>query len=201
MTLAIRGAGSAIASELMTMPQVAMDCVAVPRDTLMPDADRYLFCQGVQIGKPAEAQEDEERGLQWRVNFAWIRDECDRLIATNDRARIVVIGSDAGFTGCYDEIYAETKARLHQYVRSKRLRTPRQQLVCIAPSVIEDGGMTLRRPDQDRLPAKRAAHPKGRFLWAVEVAKLVHYCLYVDAGYLSGIVIRLNGGAHTCSPS
>ena len=178
------------------MPIVAADYVAVPRDTPMPDADRYLFCQGVLIGKRVGDQSDEERALAWRVNYAQIRDECDRLIAGNDQARICVIGSEAGYVGSYDAIYAQTKAALHQYVRDKRLRTPEQQLICIAPSLIEDAGMCSRRVDMENVERKRQSHPKGRLLTAAEVARLVYFVLYEDRGYLSGVVLRMNGGAH-----
>lgn len=196
MTLAIRGAGSAIAREFMAMPAVAMESVTVARDVPMPDADRYLFAAGFIAGKRCDDQSEEERQRAWRVNYTDVRDECDRLIDTNDRARICVIGSEAGFVGSYDETYAATKAKLHHYVRNKRLRTPEQQLVCIAPGIIEDTGMTLRRTDTDNLERKRLAHPKQRFLKAVEVARLIYHVLYVDEGYLSGVIIRMNGGGH-----
>ena len=54
--------------------------------------------------------------------------------------------------------------------------------------------MTLRRTDRDRLERRAAKHPKRRFLDAADVARLVHFLLYVDRGYVSGCVIRMHGG-------
>ncbi|MFS2208487.1 hypothetical protein, partial [Variovorax sp. Varisp36] len=62
----------------------------------------------------------------------------------------------------------------------------------MAPGIIGDAGMTLRRADKHNLMARQMAHRKRRFIEAIEVARLIHFLLYVDQGYLSGIVIRMN---------
>jgi hypothetical protein len=54
--------------------------------------------------------------------------------------------------------------------------------------------MTLRRDDTENLERRREEHPKKRFLTSLEVAKMVHHLLYVDEGYTTGTVIRMNGG-------
>jgi NAD(P)-dependent dehydrogenase (short-subunit alcohol dehydrogenase family) len=122
---------------------------------------------------------------------------CDQVFDERELARVVVIGSESGFSGSYDSAYAAAKAGLHAYVETKRLK-PRQQLVCVAPGIIADAGMTTRRPDKDALAARALEHPKRRFVTALEVAKLIRFLLYDDIGYLSGITIRMNGGQHTC---
>jgi NAD(P)-dependent dehydrogenase (short-subunit alcohol dehydrogenase family) len=73
---------------------------------------------------------------------------------------------------------------------------PQQQIVCVSPGIIEDAGMTVRREDRVNLARRRDMHPKRRFLRAIEVARMIHFLLYVDEGYTSGVVIRMNGGAH-----
>jgi NAD(P)-dependent dehydrogenase (short-subunit alcohol dehydrogenase family) len=197
--LAIRGYGSEIARELAQLVPGTETIVPIPRNGAMPvNATRYLFCAGVLYARPAVEQREAEIEESRRVNLWQVTDDCERILSVNDRARICLIGSESGYAGSYDGTYAAAKRELHSYVETKRLRTKDQQLVCIAPSIIEDCGMTQRREDRENLERRRQAHPKGRFLWAYEVARLVHFCLYVDDGYLCNVTIRMNGGgAHT----
>jgi NAD(P)-dependent dehydrogenase (short-subunit alcohol dehydrogenase family) len=197
--LAINGGSSAIARALVSEWTPPSEVVySIPRGADMPlTAMRYLFCQGLLFGKRADELTDDQVAECYHVNFTWVANQCDRILDANDYARICVLGSESAFAGSYDGAYAGAKRELHGYVETKRLRTPDQQLVCIAPSIIADAGMTTRRTDLDNLERRRTAHPKGRFLKATEVASLIHHVLYVDSGYLSGVTIRMNGGAHT----
>lgn len=198
MTIAINGWRSAIAQELIKM--VGVDsCYLVIRGDPMPLYDksaRFLFCQGLLASENMHKQDLTFQRESLHTNFEWIRDQCDLIIRANDLARICVIGSESGFTGSFDGSYALAKSLLHAYVERKTLRTVHQQLVCVAPSIIKDAGMTLRRQDRDNLERRAATHPKGRFIEAAEVARLVHFLLYEDRGYISGVTIRMNGGAH-----
>lgn len=196
--IAVRGHKSAIVQALLPLLPATEAVIEVARGECMPlGADRYLFCAGLLLGKSNHAM--EELNATFEANYWSVRNEVDRIVAKNDRARICVIGSESGFAGSYDQAYALAKAGVHQYVEEKKLRTPEQQLVCVAPSIISDAGMTMRRTDSDVLVRKCRAHPKRRFVTSVEVARLVHFVLYVDRGYLSNTVIRMNGGQHTCT--
>lgn len=200
--LVVRGAASEIAKALVALLPAGENVYVARRHVNLPTtAERYLFCDGLLIGKRLADQTDDETSDTMFANFYGVRDQCDRVIANNDYARIVVIGSESAFAGSYDESYATAKRRLHDYVETKELRTPHQQLVCVAPSIIGDCGMTTRRADAVNLERRRREHPKQRFLQAKEVARLVHFLLYVDRGYTSGVVIRMNGGAHTVNVS
>lgn len=194
--IAIRGAGSEVVRRLE--PHIAGDEVLrVHRDEDMPvNVERYLFCQGLIRPKRRSEQTNDEIVEGLSVNLWYTLDQCERIFSANVKARVCVIGSESGFAGSHDDTYAVAKAELHKYVERKRLKSPYQQLICIAPSIIRDCGMTTRREDGQNLMMRRATHPKQRFLDAEEVARLVHYVLYVDRGYLSGVTIRMNGGAH-----
>lgn len=158
------------------------------------DADRYLFCQGLLRPKRLEDQTPDERDESWEVNFASIARVCDGIIEGNHRARICVIGSESGYRDSFDGTYACAKARLHRYVEAKALRYPGQQLVALSPSIVGDAGMTTRRKDTDNLNRRLAAHPKGRFLRAREVAAMAHLLLYGEGmDYVTGTVIRMHG--------
>lgn len=191
--IAIRGAGSRIAHEFRKFDTI----VGVPRNEDVPtNIERYLFCAGLLRAKQASEQTGPEREEGYRVNLWQVTDDCERILSANDKARICVIGSESGFVGSYDAVYAHAKHSLHAYVERKKLK-PGQQLVCIAPGVIEDCGMATRRCDTWRLDERKARHPQRRFLRAAEVARLAHYVLYVDEGYLTNVVLRMNGGEHT----
>jgi NAD(P)-dependent dehydrogenase (short-subunit alcohol dehydrogenase family) len=196
--LAIRGANSQLAVELAKLVAGDDAIMAVNRDEPLPHAERYLFAQGFLAGKAITSATPELIAQTFMVNAALVIGECDLTIANNDRARICIIGSESGFAWSFDGAYAASKAAVHRYVETKELRTAQQQLICVAPGIIKDAGMTTRRADKEGLARREAQHPKRRFLTSLEVARLVHHVLYVDEGYLSGVIIRMNGGEHTC---
>jgi NAD(P)-dependent dehydrogenase (short-subunit alcohol dehydrogenase family) len=195
----VRGGGSAIVAALYGL--LNEQIYSVPRDVAIDqkialDNDRFLFCAGVLRPKSIDEQTDAELEEGYRVNLWQVTDDCERILSANDKARICVIGSESAYNGSYDGVYADAKRSVHGYVERKQLK-PGQQIVCISPGPIEDCGQFIRRLDTWRTDERRARHPQKRFLKAIEVARLVHFVLYVDDGYLSNVVIRLNGGEHT----
>lgn len=186
--IAVTGMSSAIAREFS-----AISPEPLVRFRQGIRAGRYLFCQGVLHGRSMADHLPRSLADTFEANFAAVARACDAIFADEADARVVVIGSQSGFGGSYDMAYAGAKAALHLYVEAKRLG-PAQQLVAIAPGIIADAGMTERRADQAELARRASAHPKGRFLTAAEVARLVRFLLFEDAGYLTGTVIRMHGG-------
>jgi NAD(P)-dependent dehydrogenase (short-subunit alcohol dehydrogenase family) len=191
----VRGAQSAIAQELDAMCHV----VPVERGEQMPiSGERYLFCAGLIRQKRITDQTESEIAETFMVNAGSVIKECDRLLAVNPKARICIIGSESGFKGSFDASYAASKAAVHRYVETKRLPFPGQQIVCIAPTHILNTGMCGRRNADgvELMEKRRIAHQKQRWLQPVEVARLVHFLLCQDQGYITNIVIRMNGGQH-----
>lgn len=200
MTLAVRGASSRIAEELFELIPRDEDVVRVDRTENIAGirAQRYLFCQGFIQSRAIWDQSRQDQGLSFLINASQVIESCDKILEWNDVARICVLGSESGESWSFDGSYAAAKAGLHRYVETKRLRTHDQQLICVAPTIIRDAGMTTRRNDLATVDQRALQHPKGRFLLAEEVARLIHFCLYQDQGYLTGQVIRMNGGSSTC---
>lgn len=193
--IAIRGADSAIAKALVGLLPKWECWVAVPRGETPPvDASRYFFAQGLLRSKPMAEQTEDEITESMAVNAAQVIHQCDYLLGANANARICVMGSESGYSGSYDETYSVAKQKLHRYVETKRCKYPGQQLVCVAPSIISDAGMTLRRDDTEGLEQRRMSHPKRRYIKSIEVARLVHFLLYADCGYMTGTVLRMHGG-------
>ena len=190
----VRGAGSAIAQALNELHPIC----PVHRGERMPDAERYLFCTGLIHQKRASHQTDDEIRDTFDVNFISVIRECERLIDNNPAARICVVGSESGFKGSFDAVYAAAKTGLHSYVETKRLKYPDQQLVCVAPTCVLNTGMNLQRNADGVVALERRCqlHPKKRWLQPVEVASMIHYLLCVDEGYTTGVVVRMSGGEH-----
>lgn len=160
-----------------------------------PVCERFLFCQGLLRAKPINMQTASEIAEGMEVNFLSIQRWIDAIVARETPVRICVIGSESGFMGSFDENYAEAKAKLHTYVENKKL-FPYQQLVCVAPTIIGDAGMTVRRLDVERLEHRRTTHPFRRFLSSEEVAKFCRHLIYFGSPFVSNVVIRMNGGEH-----
>lgn len=195
MTVIITGWNTSVAEEFRAFRPVDDLCFRADtrKGPFHLQAERYLFCQGFLLPKRSDEMTLAESDETMRANCFSITKACDRIIEVNDYARICVIGSESGYRGSYNATYAQAKAMLHDYVTGKKLRTPHQQLVAISPDIIEDSGMTRRRADIENLDRRRAKHPKGRFLTALEVAKMAITLLYHQP-YISGTVIRMHGG-------
>lgn len=183
-----RGAGDDVELDLASFDATAL------RERFPTDAERYVLAAGrltpARLGDQSAAQIEQSLA----VNCISTVQICEHVLTANPRARIVVLGSESGEKGSFDTSYFLAKAALHSYVRERRLHHPTQQLVAVAPSTIGDSGMTQRRSDQDNVNRILAGLPKRRFLEAVEVARLIAFLLFTDAGYLSNEVINVNGG-------
>jgi len=156
------------------------------------DLDDYLLCAGVLHGKRIGEMTGLELSETMSVNFASIASFCDRLFDYNDKARVCVIGSQSGVNGSYDMAYAGAKAALHLYVETKALSTIQQHLVCVAPTIIEDAGMTQRRGDLKAKLAEGKCRRLRRWLKAEEVARIALFALKEPA--LCNTVINASGG-------
>jgi NAD(P)-dependent dehydrogenase (short-subunit alcohol dehydrogenase family) len=162
---------------------------------IIGDAHRYVFAAGVLYNKPLSEQTGDEIAESLFVNMVNVITACEYLLEHDPHARICVIGSKAGEAGSYDQTYAAAKAGIHNYVRNARIIQD-QQIVCIAPTIIMDSGMTRRRNNEGikALEMRRKKHPKKRYLQAIEVARLIYFLLYIDQGFITNTVIKMKGG-------
>ena len=118
---------------------------------------------------------------------------CEKLLSINSNARIIIISSESGLKGSFDETYFLSKSALNRYVEERSVGT-NQQLVSISPSTIEDSNMTIARKDKERLEQYKSMHPKKRFLSMVEVANLINYLFDDNSKYICNENININGG-------
>ncbi len=153
----------------------------------------FIFCHGYLSGEHIAFQEEKDIIKTLTINLISTVIICEKIFNANSNARIIIIGSESANYGSYDMTYACAKAGLECYVKTKKLK-PNQQLLCISPHIIIDAGMTTRRDDLDNVDVRALDHPKKRWITSMEVAKTIYHYLYVDEGYTTGQVIRMNGG-------
>lgn len=188
--IGITGKQSSITQSFIKL--INEDVVYGTTETLPLNLNSYLLCAGVLVGKDAQSISDTDARDTFHVNFLNVIRFCDKVFTENKHARICVIGSESGFKGSYDMVYAGSKVALHLYVESKKLQYPEQHLVCVAPTIIEDSGMTQRRKDLTDVIEKGKKRRMGRWLLSDEVARVAYFALHEPS--LSNTIIRMTGG-------
>ena len=175
--LAVTGYGTSIVRELSRLIDEPISRIGgsgsqwFDSDFIIPDAERFVLAAGVLYGKRVADQSVYDIATGLAINLISPMRLCEEILAKNDRARICVIGSESGFSGSFDDVYAAAKAGLHGYVLSRKV-LPTQQLVAVAPPIISDAGMTMRRPDYPAILSKR------KTVTSQQVAIVVHQLLY-----------------------
>jgi 3-oxoacyl-[acyl-carrier protein] reductase len=127
---------------------------------------------------------------------------CCRAVAPSmierRRGRIITIGSIAG---CYGRptgsIYAVAKAAVHEYTRclAAQLREHNIPVNCVAPGgTVTERFLRIHEVDQSRLTEEGTLDRYGR---PHEVAAVVGFLCTDGGGFISGQVIRVDGGGQT----
>ena len=109
---------------------------------------------------------------------------------------IVTIGSIAGLSGNLSEVsYRVSKAAVHQYMRclAAQLRPNGVYANVVAPGEIITARFEASRPTKDDRKVEFGA--LSRYGWPIEVAKAVEFFVTADSSYVSGQVLRVDGGA------
>lgn len=195
MRYAIVGYKTTIAERFAaTVKEREPDAVIIPCTThdVPFDADYYLFCSGWLAGEDMQGITDGQAADTFRINFTDPVRAVDTILEMNPKAKIVIIGSLSGIKGSYDVTYAAAKAGVHLYVKTKKLVHPGQHLVCVAPGIIQDSGMTERRNDYEACMARGRDRRIGRWLMAQEVADVVHVVINQPA--FCNLVVPMSGG-------
>jgi len=125
---------------------------------------------------------------------------CCREVAAGMRARkrgwIVNIGSIAGLGGnASSVIYSTSKAAVHEYTRclAAQLRRDNVYVNAIAPGEIITARFLASRETDERRKVEDGT--LTRYGWPMEIARSVEFLASGDSSYITGQVIRVDGGA------
>ena len=112
------------------------------------------------------------------------------------RGWIVTIGSIAGLSGHASEVvYGTAKAAVHEYTRclAAQLRPHGVYANVIAPGEIITARFEASRPTRDERKVRAGA--LTRYGWPEEIARAVEFLATEDSSYITGQVLRIDGGA------
>jgi 3-oxoacyl-[acyl-carrier protein] reductase len=109
---------------------------------------------------------------------------------------IVNIGSIAGLSGhAHEVVYGVSKAAVHEYTRclAAQLRPDNVYVNAIAPGEIITARFVASRPTNE----DRKVHDGTltRYGWPDEIAKTVEFFVTNDSSYITGQILRVDGGA------
>jgi short-subunit dehydrogenase len=162
VSIGVTGARSKIITELaditgeeMVRLEIDMADPGAPLPLWLPDTRYFVLAAGVLHGKRILELSAREIIECLSVNTINVIRLCEHILAERNDAAICVVGSESGWKGSYDQLYAASKAAVHAYVKTRYTQGRYQQLVGIAPPIILDCGMTTRRPDFEQIKESR----------------------------------------------
>ncbi len=109
---------------------------------------------------------------------------------------VVTIGSIAGLSGHRSEVaYGTAKAAVHEYTKclAAQMRPYGVYANVIAPGEIITPRFVASRPTTDERKVTEGS--LTRYGWPIEVAKAVEFFVTADSSYVSGQILRVDGGA------
>ncbi len=113
-----------------------------------------------------------------------------------ERGWIVTIGSIAGLAGHRGAaMYSTAKAAVHEYTRclAAQLRPHGVNANVLAPGEIITARFVASRPTREERMVRKG--PLTRYGWPEEVAKAVEFLVTEGGSYITGQVLRIDGGA------
>lgn len=174
--------------------------------------DILVNCAGGDIGSQGAMGENAGKPLSNDAVFIAVEDVrtvldrnimtcilCCREVAPEMIARkagwIVNIGSISGLSGhAQGAIYSSAKAAVHEYTRclAAQLRPDNVYANAIAPGPIITPRFEASRPiDKAK---KLTGGTLKRYGWPIEIARTVEFLVTQDSSYMTGQVLRVDGG-------
>ena len=161
---------------------------------LIKNSDKIVILHSKLSSKSHLKKSFKDITNQICLNLTSIIRICEIALNSNPKARIVILGSESGLKGSYDIIYALTKSSIHKYVEERKIKYKDQQLLCLAPSTISDGKMTLKRKDKKNIKKSININPKKRGIKSKEISIFIYKLLFEITDYVSNTTIHINGG-------
>ena len=199
-------------------------CVAIQQELITPADGRALVAAAVRafgrldvlvanhgIWEPADAPIAAMKDAQWRrtlgVNLDSVYGLVQAAVGAMERqgrgadgvaGHIVLISSTAGQRGeAYHADYAVTKGALISLTKSlsSELAPKGIRVNCVAPGWVDTEMSAATLADMELGPKIAAGIPVGRAASAREIAGPVLFLCTPLAGFISGEILNVNGGA------
>jgi 3-oxoacyl-[acyl-carrier protein] reductase len=145
--------------------------------------------------------DDLEHAFHGNVfSFFSIVKEAAALLAQSDAGRVVAVGSFTSHVFRTDirsfPLSASSKGALETAVKSLALHLASKSVTvnCVVPGLIEKGAGTEDSLPRDELEASCLKVPLGRIGRPDDVAAAIDFLLSIDAGYITGQSLHVNGG-------
>jgi 3-oxoacyl-[acyl-carrier protein] reductase len=182
-----------------------------PIDILVANAGGDIGAGGTGVGRGGRPSPDDCIGTPL-ADIRAVMDRnllscilCCREVAPDmmarKRGRIITIGSIAGTFGRDDgAIYSVAKAAVHEYTRclALQLRSYNVPVNCVAPGgTVTNRFLVIHDIDQEKLIEEGTLNRYGR---PHEVASVVAFLASEEGRFISGQVIRVDGGSQ-CWPA
>jgi NAD(P)-dependent dehydrogenase (short-subunit alcohol dehydrogenase family) len=156
-------------------------------------------CAGIVRDTPAGTMPEEQMNAMWHVNLAGMARVCRTALPhLSDGASIVNIGSIAGSVGRFPRIsmYSATKAGVEALTRGLACEVASRgiRVNAVAPGFIRAPFGADWKDISGGEEALARHVPMGRLGEAEEVAEVVEFLMSPRASYMTGSVIRVDGG-------
>lgn len=156
-----------------------------------------VIVRKAQLAEVTEADWALQEEINLRATFFLARDVAERMVAGDEGGRIVLLTSQAWWTGGLEgsTVYAATKGGVVSLTRGfSRNYAPHGVLVnCVAPGAV-DTPMLHEGSDAAKLEQLRASIPLGRFAEPEELASVILFLASDHARYISGATLNVTGG-------
>jgi 3-oxoacyl-[acyl-carrier protein] reductase len=166
--------------------------------------DVVVMNHGIWRGTPIEAMDEREYDAMLDANlrgmFA-LAGAAARRMKPRKKGNLVLVASTAGQrgeSGCSH--YAATKGGIISLTKSLAVELSPENIRvnCVAPGWVDTSMTHADLVDPVRGPKIRATIPMGRAAYADEIAGPIAFVASAWAGFMTGEILNVNGGAVLC---